>query len=88
MRIPRFPVQKILNHAEPGVTAINDRYEYDKEKREALEAWNKRLMMMVSMLSKVKTEAQALKGTSIPQRALSTYGPGDRFGARPSRKGV
>ena len=57
MGIPRFTVQKILNHVEPGVTKIYDRYGYDKEKREALEAWSKRLTVMVSDLKEVKTES-------------------------------
>lgn len=57
MGIPRLTVQKILNHVEPGVTAVYDRHSYDKEKREALEAWNKRLMLMVSDLKEVKSEA-------------------------------
>jgi hypothetical protein len=32
---------KIPNHADPGTTAVYDRHSYDKEKREALEAWSK-----------------------------------------------
>ena len=46
----------ILNHVEPGVTKVYDRYSYDKEKREGLEAWSKRLMLMVSDLKEVKSE--------------------------------
>ncbi len=57
MGIPRLTVSKILNHIEPGVTAIYDRYSYDKEKREALEEWSKRLMLIVSDLKEVKSEA-------------------------------
>ena len=57
MGIPRLTVQKILNHVEPGVTAVYDRHSYDKEKREALEAWSKRLMMLVSDLQAVNSEA-------------------------------
>lgn len=56
MGIPRFTVQKILNHVERGVTKIYDRYSYDAEKREALEAWSKRLMLMVSDLKNAKSE--------------------------------
>jgi integrase len=55
--IPRLIVQKILNHVEPGVTQIYDRYSYDKEKREALESWSKRLMLMVSDLKEIKSES-------------------------------
>jgi hypothetical protein len=29
--------------AESGVTAVDDRYSYDREKREALDAWGRRL---------------------------------------------
>jgi integrase len=57
MGIPRSTVSKILNHVEPGVTKIYDRYSYDKEKREALEAWSKQLALMVSGLKEVKSEA-------------------------------
>ena len=55
--IPRLTVSKILNHVEPGVTAVYDRHSYDKEKREALEEWSKRLMLLVSDLREVKAEA-------------------------------
>ena len=41
--VPRVVVGKILNHAEPGVTAIYDRHGYDAEKRTALEAWARTL---------------------------------------------
>jgi hypothetical protein len=34
--ISRLVVSKILNHAEPGVTAVYDRHSYDAEKRAAL----------------------------------------------------
>ena len=43
MGIPRLVVQRILNHAEQGVTAVYDRHSYDKEKRTALEAWSRSL---------------------------------------------
>jgi integrase len=43
MGISRLVVGKILNHVEPGVTAVYDRHSYDREKREALEAWAERL---------------------------------------------
>ena len=48
MKIPRLTVSKILNHAEAGVTTIYDRHSYDAEKREALEAWAKRLERIVA----------------------------------------
>jgi len=48
MGIPRLTVSKILNHAEAGITSVYDRHSYDTEKREALEAWAKRLEKIVS----------------------------------------
>jgi integrase len=41
--ISRLVVSKLLNHAEPGVTAVYDRHSYDIEKRAALIAWSARL---------------------------------------------
>jgi len=41
--ISRLVVSKILNHAEPGVTAVYDRHSYDREKHAALDAWSARL---------------------------------------------
>ncbi len=43
LRIPRLVISKILNHVEPGITAIYDRHTYDDEKREALDRWANRL---------------------------------------------
>ncbi len=48
MGIPRLVVGRILNHAEPGVTAVYDRHSYDQEKREALELWACRLVGIVA----------------------------------------
>ena len=39
LKIPRFTVGRVLNHLEPGVTGIYDRYAYDDEKRDALVRW-------------------------------------------------
>jgi integrase len=47
MGIPRLTVAKLLNHAEPGVTAVYDRYAYDREKQEAVVAWARRLDRIV-----------------------------------------
>ncbi len=41
--VSRLVVSKILNHVEPGVTRVYDRYSYDKEKRQALDVWAKHL---------------------------------------------
>ena len=47
LTISRLTVAKILNHVESGVTAVYDRHSYDREKREALEAWARRLAGIV-----------------------------------------
>lgn len=57
MGIPRLTVKKILNHVERDVTAVYARYSYDAEKRAALEEWSKRLILMVSTLKVVQSEA-------------------------------
>lgn len=41
--IARFVVGRVLNHVERGVTAVYDRHGYDREKRQALDAWAARL---------------------------------------------
>jgi integrase len=42
--IPREPnLARVLNRAEKGVTAVYDRYSYDKEKKYALETWARKL---------------------------------------------
>jgi integrase len=41
--ISRLVVSKVLNHAEPGITAVYDRHSYDIEKRAALAAWAVRI---------------------------------------------
>ena len=48
--IPRLTITKILNHAEPGVTAVYDRHSYDREKRQALDAWGRRLEEIIAGL--------------------------------------
>jgi integrase len=47
MGIPRLVVSKILNHMERGITAVYDRHSYDREKRQALEAWGLKLKALI-----------------------------------------
>jgi len=54
MGVPRLVIARILNHVETGVTAVYDRHSYDREKREALDAWGRRLEEIV----RVKEEAE------------------------------
>lgn len=51
---PRTVIGRVLNHSEQSVTAIYDRYGYDREKREALESWARRLAVIVSGLKAVE----------------------------------
>ncbi len=46
--VNRLTVSKILNHVESGVTAVYDRHSYDAEKRQALEAWGRRLEQILA----------------------------------------
>jgi integrase len=45
--VDRVVIAKILNHAEPEITAIYDRHRYDREKRRALEVWGGRLAAII-----------------------------------------
>ena len=47
MGISRLVVSKLLNHVEYGVTAVYDRHSYDKEKRQALDLWAKKLKVII-----------------------------------------
>ena len=45
--VPRLVVSKLLNHVERGVTAVYDRYGYDREKMEAVLVWARRVEEIV-----------------------------------------
>ena len=51
-------VKKILNHADGEITAIYDRYEYDKEKQKAIGTWDRKLR---SILSGEKAKVVSIK---------------------------
>jgi integrase len=57
MGIPRLVIARVLNHVETGVTAVYDRHSYDREKREALEAWGRRLEEIVRVCGNLTGEA-------------------------------
>jgi integrase len=59
--ISRLVVSKILNHAEPGVTAVYDRHSYDTEKRAALATWGSRLEEIIGL--------RAERANIMPMRA-------------------
>jgi integrase len=64
MGYPRLVVSKILNHVERGVTAVYDRHGYDKDKRQALDAWARWLTTNIlgeteaKVITLVRKEAQ------------------------------
>lgn len=39
--------EAVIGHTRQGIVAVYDRHRYDKEKREALEAWERRLLAIV-----------------------------------------
>lgn len=50
-------IEAVLNHRSgivKGVAAIYNRYNYEKEKREALERWERHLMELVQKYEKIK----------------------------------
>ncbi len=59
---PRLILSRILNHADPEVTAVYDRAGYDAEKKEALDSWARKLMAIVSDLKIVPTKKAARSG--------------------------
>ena len=67
MGTPRLVVAKILNHVETGVTAVYDRHSYDREKREALDAWAIRL---VEILQRVGTHEPKTLFAQLRNRLL------------------
>ena len=56
--IPQLTISKVLNHTEGGVTSDYNQYEYDQEKRKALNAWERKLG---SILTGQKGKVIALK---------------------------
>jgi integrase len=59
--ISRLVVSKILNHAEPGVTAVYDRHSYDAEKRHALEVWGAHLKSIIDGTSETPANVVRLR---------------------------
>jgi len=57
--INRLTVSKILNHAEGGVTTVYDQHTYDKEKRQAVETWGRRLEAIVTGVNSCKVVSLA-----------------------------
>ena len=47
--VPKDHIAKVLNHVEggPAATRVYDRYDYDAEKRKALDRWERRLLAII-----------------------------------------
>ena len=75
MGVPRLVVAKVLNHVETGVTAVYDRHSYDREKREALEAWAARLLEILRPSTSKRTMS------SVPVSQVMHFGSVNRFEA-------
>lgn len=52
--IPTYIIGEILNHSQKTVTKIYDRYEHDKEKKQALSRWSRRLQHIIGGESEKK----------------------------------
>lgn len=57
--VQRTVIKKILNHADPDITAVYDRYSYDVEKRAALDTWARRLQEIVESENKSELQVAA-----------------------------
>jgi hypothetical protein len=41
-------IDAIMNHAKQGVIKVYNQYRYDKEKRSALESWDRKLRSIIT----------------------------------------
>ena len=73
MGIPFLTVSKILNHSEAGVTAEHyDHYAYDKEKKDAMHTWDKKLNQILADPNKVKSKQSPAKPkNTMPKKILT-----------------
>ncbi len=54
--VDRSVLKKILNHADRGVTAVHDIYEYDKEKQVHMLAWDRELKKILASQKRTKSK--------------------------------
>jgi integrase len=60
MQVPGHIIERILNHKQTGVTnTVYNKYDYLKERREALDAWGKRVAQIVSGIKPVEQSRKA-----------------------------
>jgi integrase len=70
MGISRLVVSKLLNHVESGVTAVYDRYSYDREKRAALVAWADHLDQIITGSRATATATPGVPRKVLPLRSM------------------
>ena len=46
--VQRFNISRVLNHSEEGMTKIYDKYDYLKEKKDALDRWGRKLESIIT----------------------------------------
>jgi hypothetical protein len=66
--VDRLVLKKILNHTDREVTAVYDRYQYDKEKQVAMLTWNR-------CLKKIITNPIRTKPKKVLHRKIKQKGP-------------
>ena len=64
--VDRLVLKKILNHADREVTAVYDRYGYDKEKQVAMRAWDRGLKEILTNL--MRTEPRKVLPKKIKKK--------------------
>jgi integrase len=52
--VPRFIVERVLNHSDKSIGSVYDRHSYDTEKRAGLERWERELRRIIGRPAKAK----------------------------------
>ena len=75
--VDRLVLKKILNHADREVTAVYDRYEYDKEKQVAMRAWDRDLKKILTNL--MRTEPKKVLPKKIKKKGPKKVPPKEQM---------
>ena len=76
--VDRLVLKKILNHADRDVTAVYDRYEYDKEKQVAMLAWDRGLKKI--LVTQKETEPKIVLPKKRKRKKSKKVLPNDKIG--------
>ncbi len=60
--VGRFVIERLLNHSDQTVTGRYDRYDYTREKRAALEQWDRKLSAIISGKAQPANKVVAIDG--------------------------